>query len=110
METIMTSERDRVRALNDQLRKHHRGGRIVITRGIQALGAEAILKIGYVEGETIRIDRWTAGGKAERFATLAQEVAQSRPDVIHVVSARLTQHLKAASSEIPVPSHLIQQR
>ena len=45
METIMTSERDRVRALNDQLRKHHRGGRIVITRGIQALGADAILKI-----------------------------------------------------------------
>ena len=41
----MTSERDRVRALNDQLRKHHRGGRIVITRGIQALGADAILKI-----------------------------------------------------------------
>ena len=41
----MTSERDRVRALNDQLRKHHRGGRIVITRGIQALGADAILNI-----------------------------------------------------------------
>jgi hypothetical protein len=45
METIMTSDRDRVRSLNDALRKHHRGGRIVITRGIQALGAEAILKI-----------------------------------------------------------------
>ena len=41
----MTSNRDRVRSLNDELRKHHRGGRIVITRGIQALGADAILKI-----------------------------------------------------------------
>src|SRR4051812_18971067 len=42
------------------------------------------------------------GGKPERFAALAQEVAQSRPDVIHVVSARLAHQLKAASSEIPV--------
>jgi hypothetical protein len=45
MENLMTSERDRVRELNDALRKHHRGGRIVITCGIQALGADAILKI-----------------------------------------------------------------
>src|SRR4051812_42070629 len=42
------------------------------------------------------------GGKPERFAALAQEVAQSRPDVIHVVSARLAHQLKAASSEIPI--------
>ena len=63
---------------------------------------DELARLGYVEGETIRIDRWTAEGKPERFAGLAQEVAQSRPDVIHVVSARLTQHLKAASSEIPI--------
>src|SRR5215204_5793916 len=62
---------------------------------------DELARLGYVEGETIRIDRWTAGGKPERFAGLAQEVAQSRPDVIQVVSARLTQHLKA-SSEIPI--------
>jgi len=63
---------------------------------------DELARLGYVEGETIRIDRWTAGGKPERFAGLAQEVAQSRPDVIHVVSARLAQHLKATSSEIPI--------
>src|SRR5215207_2719990 len=63
---------------------------------------DELTRLGCVEGETIRIDRWTAGGKAERFAALAQEVAQSQPDVIHVVSARLTQHLKAANSEIPI--------
>ena len=63
---------------------------------------DELARLGYVEGETIRIDRWTAAGKPERFAALAQEVAQSRPDVIHVVSARLAQHLKAASSEIPI--------
>ena len=61
-----------------------------------------LARLGYVEGETIRIDRWTAAGKPERFAALAQEVAQSRPDIIHVISARLAQQLKAASSEIPI--------
>jgi putative ABC transport system substrate-binding protein len=63
---------------------------------------DELARLGYVEGETIRIDRWTAEGKPERFAPLAKEVTQSRPDVIHVVSARLAQHLKAASSEIPI--------
>jgi len=63
---------------------------------------DELARLGYVEGESIRIDRWTAAGKPERFAALAQEVAQSRPDVIHVVGARLVQHLKAASSEIPI--------
>src|SRR3954469_15874941 len=63
---------------------------------------DELARLGYVEGETIRIDRWTAAGKPQRFAVLAQEVAQSQPDVIHVVSARLAQQLKAASSEIPI--------
>src|SRR5829696_3013795 len=44
---------------------------------------DELARLGYLEGETIRIDRWTAAGKPERFAALAQEVAQSRPDVIH---------------------------
>jgi hypothetical protein len=41
----MTSTRDRIRALNDELRIHHRNGRIVITPGILALGADAIIAI-----------------------------------------------------------------
>ena len=41
----MTSPRDRIRSRNDALRQHHRGGTIVITRGIQALSAETIRAI-----------------------------------------------------------------
>src|SRR3954453_22225799 len=59
---------------------------------------DELARLGYIEGVTIRIDRWTAAGKPERFAALAQEVAQSRPDVIHVISARLSQHMKSASA------------
>jgi hypothetical protein len=34
----MTSAQGRIRALNDELRIHHRGGKIVITTGVKALG------------------------------------------------------------------------
>jgi hypothetical protein len=35
----------RVRDLNDQLRKHRIGGRVVMTRGIAALGDETVLRV-----------------------------------------------------------------
>jgi hypothetical protein len=41
----MSCSRQRVRALNDVLREQHRGGTIVITQGVQALGAETIQRI-----------------------------------------------------------------
>jgi hypothetical protein len=41
----MSCSRQRVRALNDVLRKHHHGRTIVLTQGVQALGAETIQRI-----------------------------------------------------------------
>ncbi len=41
----MTSAHNRIRALNDELRQHHRGELIVVTPGIQALGSELIQQI-----------------------------------------------------------------
>ena len=41
----MTSARERTRALNDELRKHHRGGRIVVTQGVAQLDACVLRKI-----------------------------------------------------------------
>ena len=41
----MTSARDRTRALNDELRVQHTGGRIVVTRGVAALDAATLHKI-----------------------------------------------------------------
>jgi putative ABC transport system substrate-binding protein len=63
---------------------------------------DELARLGWIENETIRIDRWTAAGKPERFAGIAQEVAQSRPDVIHVVSARFSHQLKAAMPQTPI--------
>jgi Protein of unknown function (DUF3768) len=38
----MTTRQMRIQALNDDLRRHHRGGRIVITAGVQALGTDLV--------------------------------------------------------------------
>jgi len=41
----MTTKTDRIRALNDELRKHLLGGGAVITTGIAALGPEAVERL-----------------------------------------------------------------
>jgi hypothetical protein len=41
----MSNDRERVRVLNDELRKNLLGGGAVITAGIAALGAEAVARL-----------------------------------------------------------------
>lgn len=41
----MTSARERIRTLNDELRIHRKGGKVVITSGVAALPAATILKL-----------------------------------------------------------------
>lgn len=41
----MSTDTDRIRALNDQLRRHLTGGRAVMTPGIAALGSEAVQRL-----------------------------------------------------------------
>lgn len=38
----MSTDTDRIRTLNDQLRRHLTGGRAVMTPGVAALGSEAV--------------------------------------------------------------------
>jgi hypothetical protein len=46
MEIPMSAERrERIAALNDQLRLHHRGGRIFLTAGVKALGPSTVVAV-----------------------------------------------------------------
>ena len=41
----MSTDTDRIRALNDELRQHLRGSKAVMTQGIAALGSEAVHRL-----------------------------------------------------------------
>jgi hypothetical protein len=51
----MTSK-DRIRAFNDALRQHHTGGTVVVTRGVQALGADIVRAIDEAIARYTRFD------------------------------------------------------
>src|SRR5262245_20560832 len=55
-------------------------------------------RLGYVEGQNVVIEPWTAAGRTENYGALAQEVAQSQPDVIVAPSDVLLIRLKAATT------------
>lgn len=57
---------------------------------------------GYLEGKNIRIERHSGVGQADRFAQLAREVIETRPDIIVVTSRRLLQHFHEATTTIPI--------
>ena len=58
---------------------------------------DELRRLGYIEGENLSIERYSAEGRAERFSDLAREVVLSKPDIIFGQSARLLLALKAAT-------------
>jgi putative ABC transport system substrate-binding protein len=59
-------------------------------------------RLGYIEGQNLLIERYSAEGRTERFPDLAREAVLSKPDIIFSQSARLLLALKAATSSIPI--------
>jgi putative tryptophan/tyrosine transport system substrate-binding protein len=63
---------------------------------------ERLRQLGYVEGQNLAVARYSAEGREDHFAELVAEVVHAKPDVIFVVSVRLTLDFKAATDTIPV--------
>jgi putative ABC transport system substrate-binding protein len=59
-------------------------------------------RLGYVEGQNLRVERYSAEGRTAQYADFAREVVGLRPDVILTGKNDMILFLKAATPTIPI--------
>src|SRR5438876_1902078 len=64
-------------------------------------------RLGYVEGENLVIERYSAEGHHERYADLAREIVTRNPDVIVTGTNPVVIAFKAATSTIPIVAFML---
>jgi putative tryptophan/tyrosine transport system substrate-binding protein len=64
-------------------------------------------RLGYIEGENLIIERYSAEGHHERYADLVREIVTRNPDVIITGTNPVVTAFKAATSTIPVVAFMI---
>jgi putative tryptophan/tyrosine transport system substrate-binding protein len=64
-------------------------------------------RLGYVEGENLIIERYSAEGHHERYADFAREIATRNPDVIVTGTNPVVIAFKAATSTIPIVAFML---
>ncbi len=69
--------------------------------GYTAFGDE-LLKLGWIEGQNLTVDRKEAEGRSERHSALVAEVVGARPDVITAPGPELALAAQKATSNIPI--------
>jgi putative ABC transport system substrate-binding protein len=57
---------------------------------------------GYVEGQNLAVERYSAEGRTENFAQMATEVVRHKPDLIFVSQYRFARAFKSATDTIPI--------
>ena len=63
--------------------------------------------MGYVEGENLIIERYSAVGHHERYADLARQIVARNPDVIVTGTNPVVIAFKAATGTIPVVAFML---
>jgi ABC-type uncharacterized transport system substrate-binding protein len=64
-------------------------------------------RLGYIEGENLIIERYSAEGHHERYADIARDIASRKPDVIVTGTNPVVTAFKAATSTIPVVAFML---
>src|SRR3954447_12008189 len=59
-------------------------------------------RLGYVEGENLIIERYSAEGHHERYADIAREIVSRGPDLIVTGTNPVVMTFTAATSSIPI--------
>jgi putative ABC transport system substrate-binding protein len=67
----------------------------------QAFFAE-LRRLGDVEGQNLTVERYSGEGRRDRFADLAREVVNRKPDLIVAASDSIAQAAHAADGTIPI--------
>jgi putative tryptophan/tyrosine transport system substrate-binding protein len=64
-------------------------------------------RLGYVEGQNLLIERYSAEGHHERYADIAREIINSNPDLIVTGPNPVVLAFKALTSTVPVVAFMI---
>jgi putative ABC transport system substrate-binding protein len=64
-------------------------------------------RLGYIEGESLIIERYSAEGHHERYADLARQIVASSPDLIVTGPNPLVTALNAATNTIPIVAFMV---
>jgi putative tryptophan/tyrosine transport system substrate-binding protein len=64
-------------------------------------------RLGYVEGDNLLIERYSAEGHHERYAALAREIVSRSPDVIVTGTNPVVTTFKATTSTIPIVAFML---
>jgi putative ABC transport system substrate-binding protein len=64
-------------------------------------------RLGYVEGDNLLIERYSAEGHHERYAVLAREIVSRSPEVIVTGTNPVVMTFKAATSTIPIVAFML---
>jgi putative ABC transport system substrate-binding protein len=64
-------------------------------------------RLGYIEGQNLVIDRYSAEGHHERYADIAREIVTSNPDLIVTGTNPVVLAFKAITSTVPVVAFMI---
>ena len=69
---------------------------------VAKLFRDRLTELGYVEGKTILLEESYADGDPKRLTQLANEIVESKPDVIVAIPAAATAAARQATSTIPI--------
>ena len=78
----------------------------LLTETARAFFAE-LRRLGYIEGENLIIERYSAEGHHERYADLAREIVTRKPNLIVTGTNPVVIVFKAATSTIPVVAFML---
>ena len=68
---------------------------------------EELRRLGFVEGQNLVYERYSAEGRTDEFSELVRDVVRSNPDLIYADGTFMVLALKAATTTIPIVSSSI---